>query len=82
MSFSLKFHLLIFFPSLAILSHVDKTKSAKLTPNIPPTIDQAFLVIIEKWNILFNSTFLFEKERILHFDIQKMNTKRQIFLQV
>ena len=24
------------FPSLAILSHVDKTKIFKLTPNIPP----------------------------------------------
>ena len=36
------------FPSLAILSHVDKTKSAKLTPNIPLSIDQAFPVIIEK----------------------------------
>ena len=36
------------FPSLVILSHVDKTKSAKLTSNIPPSIDQAFPVIIEK----------------------------------
>ena len=36
------------FPSLAILSHVDKTKSGKLTPNIPPSIDQTFPVIIEK----------------------------------
>ena len=40
--FSLKFHFKNIFPSLAILSHVDKTKSAKLTPNIPPSIDQAF----------------------------------------
>ena len=33
---SLKFHLINIFPSLAILSHVDKTKIFKFTPNIPP----------------------------------------------
>ena len=70
------------FPSLAILSHLHKTKSAKLTSNIFPSIDQAFPVIIEKWNILFDSTCLSEKERTLHFNIQKMSTKRQMFLQV
>ena len=46
--FFTKISFINFFPSLAILSHVDKTKSAKFTPNIPPTIDQANLVIIEK----------------------------------
>ena len=35
------------FQSLAILSHVDKTKF-KLSPNIPPYIHQAFPLIVEK----------------------------------
>ena len=35
---SLKFHLK-YFPSLAILSHDNKTKNFKLTPNIPSKID-------------------------------------------
>ena len=49
------------FPSLAILSHVDKTKSTKLTPNFPPSIDQTFPVIIE------NDIFYL----IVHFFLKK-----------
>ena len=56
-----KFLFINSFPALAILSHVDKTKSAKLTPNIPPSIGQAFPVIIE------NKIFYL----IVHFFLKK-----------